>query len=441
MDLGDPLKNTVARMNLTQLPFYATVDFEALAKKHAAFSVVWEQSSGHLDFHDPDTAQTLSKAILETDFGLDVEVPDDRLCPPIPNRWNYVAWIQRLLDSTSPTHSNKYDANRKVSGLDIGTGASAIYTMLCLQSRPNWTMCATDVDKKSFDAAIRNLTLNNLVTRTRMIQTIDSNPLIPLQYLGTDKLDFTMCNPPFFLDEDDMCLSIKGEGKSLKPNAVCTGSLSEMACPGGDVGFVTRIVEESLTLRDKVTWYSSLLGKLSSAKTIVDLLKKNGISNWAVGCIDTGGATKRWIVAWSFGEYRPRNVCIAPATSPLLYVLNRLIRISHALKKSQTNTFPFPLNIASLSPRILTLQWSRTPSIQIYRLSTYAGPGIVTHQQVSVRHPRTFGKELTGGSTTGRITGPPLLQAEKILKSRMRQLIRRFGWPSGYRSIKVQERY
>jgi 23S rRNA (adenine1618-N6)-methyltransferase len=308
MNPNAPLKNTAIGMDLTQLPYYRTVDFEALAKKHDAFHAIWEKSSGHLDFQDPTTIQTLSQAILKTDFGLDVQVPDDRLCPPIPNRWNYVAWIQGLLDSTSPTYSNRYDADRQVTGLDIGTGASAIYAMLCLRSRPNWTMCATDVDKKSFDSAVLNLTLNNLVTRTRMLQTINSNPLIPLQHLGVDKLDFVMCNPPFFLDEDDMRQSIKGEGKGVKPNAVCTGSLVEMACPGGDLGFVTRIVDESLVLRNKVTWYSSLFGKLSSAKGIISMLKEHVISNWAVGCIETGGATKRWIVAWSFGEYRPRNV-------------------------------------------------------------------------------------------------------------------------------------
>jgi 23S rRNA (adenine1618-N6)-methyltransferase len=250
----------------------------------------------------------MTRALLRVDFDLELHIPPDRLCPPIPNRWNYVAWIQSLLDSTNPTYHSAYDPDRKIVGLDIGTGASAIYTMLCLRSRPKWIMCATDVDKKSFDAAVQNLTINGLVTRTKMLHTSDANPLIPLQYLGVDHLDFTICNPPFFLDEADMRKSMQGEGKTTAPNAVCTGSLGEMACPGGDLGFVTRIVEESLVLRDKVTWYTSMLGKLSSAKSIVELLKKHDVGNWAVGCIDTGGATKRWIVAWSFGDLRPRIV-------------------------------------------------------------------------------------------------------------------------------------
>jgi 23S rRNA (adenine1618-N6)-methyltransferase len=295
-------------MDLAQRPPYDTVDFKALTKKDPDFKQIWQQSSGRLDFQDPATVKALSKAILNADFGLHLDVPDDRLCPPIPNRWNYVAWMQSLIDSTSPSYSYGYDCNRKVTGLDIGTGSSAIYTLLCLQSRLNWTMCATDIDKKSFESAARNLALNNLMTRTKLLQTTELNPLIPLQGLGVDRLDFTLCNPPFFTDITDMSASLKGEGKSWRPNSVCTGAEVEMVCPDGDLGFVTRIVNESLVLKEKVQWYSSMLGKLSSAKSIIDLLKKHGITNWAVGIVDTGASTKRWIVAWSFGDLRPRNV-------------------------------------------------------------------------------------------------------------------------------------
>lgn len=294
-------------MDLAQRPPYDTIDFKALTKNDEEFKQVWHKCSGKLDFQDPETVKALSKAILKADFGLQLDVPNDRLCPPVPNRWNYVAWIQGLVDSTSPDYSNKYDADRNVIGLDIGTGASAIYTILCLKSRPNWTMCATDVDKKSFESAARNIALNNLMTRTKLLQTNELNSIIPIAGLGVDHLDFTICNPPFFTSPSDMTSSLKGEGKSWKPNAVCTGAEVEMVCPGGDLGFVTTILNESLVLREKVQWYSSMLGKLDSAKAVVSLLKKHGIGNWAVGVVDTGGRTKRWIVAWSFGDLRPRN--------------------------------------------------------------------------------------------------------------------------------------
>ncbi|KAL5115133.1 hypothetical protein ACEQ8H_006969 [Pleosporales sp. CAS-2024a] len=294
-------------MHLAERPPYHHVNFEALAELDANFKLVWEQSNGQLDFQDPASVKALSQAILQAHFALQLEVPSDRLCPPIPNRWNYVTWIHGLLDSTSPSYSYSYDANRPVIGLDIGTGASAIYTMLCLQSRPNWTMCATDIDKRSFESAARNLALNNLMTRTKLLQTTALTPLIPLAALGVQNLDFTMCNPPFFTSTADMTNSLKGEGKSWKPNATCTGAEVEMVCPEGDLGFVTRLVNESLMLGEKVQWYTTMFGKLSSAKAIISLLKQHGITNWAVGIIDTGSSTKRWLVAWSFGDLRPKN--------------------------------------------------------------------------------------------------------------------------------------
>lgn len=303
------------KMEATKHDRYTSLDYKNLAKKDQAFKAVWIKSSGQLDYQDPETCKALTKATLKVDFGdLKVDLPGDRLCPPIPSRWNYVAWIQGLIDSTAPSYLDQYDPKRQVIGLDIGTGASAIYTLLALKTRPNWTMCATDIDKKSFDSAARNLALNDLITRTKMLQTIETDPIIPIDYLGVEKLDFTICNPPFFNDEEEMRSSLKGEGKSWKPSAVCTGSPNEMIYPGGDSGFVAKMISESLALKERVTWYSSMLGKLSSAKAIIELLKSRGVNNWAVGCLEPGGHTRRWIVAWSFGDLRPRNVSFSPRT-------------------------------------------------------------------------------------------------------------------------------
>lgn len=301
-------------MDLAQRPPYSTLDFKALAKADPDFKRTWQACTGKLDFQDPATLHNLSKAILRVDFDLELSLPDDRLCPPIPNRWNYVSWIQGLLDSTSSSYSNKYEAEREVVGLDIGTGASGIYAMLCMKSRPAWTMCATDIDKASFESAAANFAQNNLLSRSKLLHTTSSMPLIPLEALGSQQLDFTICNPPFFTNAAEMEKSLSGEGKATGPNAICTGSNNEMICPGGDLGFVKRIVEESLVLRDKVTWYSSMLGKLSSAKGIVELLKSHDITNWAVGVLEPGTktGTKRWVVAWSFGDLRPRNSIARP---------------------------------------------------------------------------------------------------------------------------------
>jgi len=93
--------------------------------------------------------------------------------------------------------------------------------------------------------------------------------------------------------------------KSRPPSATCTGSENEMICPGGDIGFVSRILNESLQLRGKVQWYTSMLGKLSSVHALVAKLKENNIDNYAVTSLRAGKKTRRWAVGWSFDDFRP----------------------------------------------------------------------------------------------------------------------------------------
>ena len=223
----------------------------------------------------------------------------------MPVRWNYVRWLQDLLATTHPSHADTFNPTRSTAGLDIGVGASCIYSLLACASSPAWQMHGTDIDNHSLTHAQRNIDSNNLTKRIQLTQTKPSDPLIPLSKLGVSRLDFVMCNPPFYSSEEDMSRAYYG--KDLPPSAVCTGSTNEMICEGGDVGFVSRILEESLQLRERVQWYSSMLGRLASAQQLVAKLREHGISNFAVTNLKAGHKTRRWAVAWSFGDLRPAN--------------------------------------------------------------------------------------------------------------------------------------
>lgn len=50
-----------------------------------------------------------------------------------------------------------------------------------------------------------------------------------------------------------------------------------------------------------------MLGKFSSLSTIVALLRKHGVDNYAVTEL-VQGQTRRWVVAWSFGSVRLPDV-------------------------------------------------------------------------------------------------------------------------------------
>jgi 23S rRNA (adenine1618-N6)-methyltransferase len=245
-------------------------------------------------------------SLLKRDFNLDLKLPNDRLVPPVPNRWAYVEWLQGLVDSTRPLSTTEtYDAQRQVTGLDIGIGASCIYPLLACVARPNWKFFGTEIDQKSYEYAIYNVTRNDLDTRIRLIKTNGLHQLIPLSNLKVKELDFTMCNPPFFSSVEEI---EKSEEKGEKPGAVCVGAEVEMITNGGEVAYVSRMVDESYELGNKIQWYTSLLGKLDTLPIIVEKLKGKGCVNWAVGLLLPHAITRRWVIGWSWGDWRPANV-------------------------------------------------------------------------------------------------------------------------------------
>ena len=263
----------------------------------------------------------LTKTLLELDFGLKLDLPADRLCPPVcsslhkhtllpldaadadwqyqqvPNRHNYILWLKDLMDTTS------YDQpGRELCGLDVGTGASCIYPLLGISQRP-WSFVATDIDAQNLSYARKNIHLNHLGDRVRLLERQAADPLLPLSEPGIQAINFVMMNPPFYTSEEDM---LSSESKKARPPmSACTGAPVEMVCEGGEVAHVGRLLDESLVARDRVQWYTSMLGKLTSLEALVEGLHENGIDNYAVTEFVQGNKTRRWALAWSFGPMRP----------------------------------------------------------------------------------------------------------------------------------------
>ncbi|KAJ5522675.1 hypothetical protein N7513_013248 [Penicillium frequentans] len=278
------------------------IDFEALASQSPDFAKLLKPNK-QVDFNDPATVRQLTISLLKRDFGLEVKLPRDRLCPPVPNRLNYILWVQGLLDSTEGTVQRGYNPNREVLGLDIGTGCCSIYPLLGCKTRPQWKFIATDIDESNIRTAKENVQRNALESRIHILKTDPNGSFFSLETLGHDSPDFTMCNPPFYTSNEEMAAS--AEAKSQAPSSTCTGADVEMITSGGEVEFVTRMIDESLQLRDRIKWYTAMLGKLSSVTTIVENLMKCENHNYAVTEFVQGNKTKRWAVAWSWGDMRP----------------------------------------------------------------------------------------------------------------------------------------
>ncbi|KIW94772.1 uncharacterized protein Z519_04749 [Cladophialophora bantiana CBS 173.52] len=282
------------------------VDFTILALQYPDFAKRLKPNR-QLDFSDPESVRQLTKCLLHRDFDLSIDLPEDRLCPPVPNRFNYILFIQSLLDSTSPSFHQGFDPERQVIGLDIGTGASAIYPLLACRQRSQWRFLATEIDEKNREYAQRNILANKLQARIRLIDTDDKGDrLIPTGQLQKfDRIDILLTNPPFYPSTQSLLDS--AHQKSRPPNSSCTGSAVEMITPGGEIGFVSKIIAESLLPANqrKIQWFSAMLGKLSSVGAVVERLRESGSGNYTVAEFIQGQRTRRWCVAWSWMGYRP----------------------------------------------------------------------------------------------------------------------------------------
>ncbi|EDQ99122.1 uncharacterized protein LACBIDRAFT_256459 [Laccaria bicolor S238N-H82] len=158
----------------------------------------------------------LTQAILHRDFGLSISLPKHRLCPPVPNRLNYVLWIQDIMHAhrhlqSSPSHI--------IRGIDVGTGASAIYPLLACKLEPTWEFVATEIDETSHTYAKSNINLAGLEERVLIAKASLEKPLLfPMNDWQLKDFDFIMCNPPFYSSEEEVKES--AGLKELRPNAV-----------------------------------------------------------------------------------------------------------------------------------------------------------------------------------------------------------------------------
>ncbi|WVF70753.1 hypothetical protein IAT40_005547 [Kwoniella sp. CBS 6097] len=300
-------------------------DFARLASRYpdfAPFVIISEEGYASIDFQDAAALRALTRCLLKEDWDLDVDLREDRLCPTLPNRLDYLLHVLDLEPYLPSTSSSK-----SLRVLDIGTGASAVYPLLLYRLRPKACITATELDQVSYDHAQRVLTSNNIPSTSIDIRKSPSAepiffPLFDEERRSEDgrqdpQWDLTICNPPFFGSEEEM-----REGQDLKTqiaHAAPTAAHNELITPGGEVAFVSTMIEESIRLGDRCRWYTSLIGKYTSLQPLVELLRKHKIDNYMLKNIRQAKTT-RWILGWSHHPSRlPDNLArpddVIPNTS------------------------------------------------------------------------------------------------------------------------------
>ncbi|KAK8810715.1 hypothetical protein WA158_007290 [Blastocystis sp. Blastoise] len=262
-------------------------DFKLLAKEFPSFAHYIQNNddgTSYIDWKDPYASLELTKVLLKKDFDLDWEIPIDRLCPGITGRINYLNWIHDLLN-----YSKKMD--NEIKGIDIGIGASCIYPLLGNKIY-TWNFLGSDIDDISIQYAKENVKRNHLENFIQIVKQENSDCIFK-NILENNKeihYDFSMCNPPFFIHQDEACTN---------PSTCCMGTSNELITKGGEEQFIVRYIDESILYKDQIDWFTCLIGKKKTLKTILKYLQTKEIKNI---CSTTfyQGKTSRWGIAWSF---------------------------------------------------------------------------------------------------------------------------------------------
>ncbi|CAE7288415.1 rlmF [Symbiodinium sp. CCMP2592] len=277
--------------------------------KRFVFENAWGGAS--IDYSNQEALEELTRSLLAEFYDIRKwTLPKGYLCPPVPQRADYVHTIADLLNaSLSIVAGDDQQAleaiGPRIWGLDIGAGASCIYSLLGVREY-GWSFIASDVDEVALRNAEDVLSANSLSSRITLRRQADPKQILKGVLRRGESLAFTICNPPFHetLDHAEQAATMKwkrlSRGKQLSNKKNYQGQEVELCCEGGEVGFVLRLVEESARQRFRLAclWFSSLLSRQSSMKPIHQRLGELGAKRRRFEICQ--GRNVKWVIAWSF---------------------------------------------------------------------------------------------------------------------------------------------
>ena len=237
---------------------------EKLLKIHPELKPFVVEKSEHLtlDFSNKEAVFHLNKALLKTEYGVsDWNLPSGYLSPGIPGRMQYLEILKPFINQNN------------VRGLDIGTGASAIYCILAA-SKFNWRMTGVDANPEAYEWAKKNVAYTKSLHNLVAIRYQDNNSNIFVGAIKTGEFyDVTLCNPPFYSSENEALKvhALKNKNLNLNVSEQLIGHAKELWCNGGEALFIKRMIKESKLVKDQVGLFSSLV---SNKKNLPKLIKQ-----------------------------------------------------------------------------------------------------------------------------------------------------------------------
>lgn len=255
-----------------------------------------------IDFANPEAVRALNQALLKHAYGLRWDIPAGHLCPPIPGRADY---LHHLADLLAGGDEPAAPGARPVVVLDIGVGANCIYPLIGA-SEYGWRFVGSDIDAVALHWA-RKLVAANPAVAGRIECRMQPSPR--QCFKGVVKpgefFDLSMCNPPFHASADEAAAGTRrkrenlGGRKAAAPVLNFGGRAGELWCPGGELGFVRRMIAQSAELPARCGWFTTLVSKSAHLPRLHQALCEAGVAE--VKTIEMAqGQKKSRILAWTF---------------------------------------------------------------------------------------------------------------------------------------------
>jgi len=293
-------------------------DFPALIKAHpdlARFTITNPYGNPSIDFANPEAVRVFNRALLKAQYGIaHWDIPADYLCPPIPGRADY---IHVLADLLGEDNAGEVPRGAQVRALDIGVGANCIYPLLG-HSDYRWRFVGTDIDAVALASANAIVQANKLDKAISLRLQAQPRHILSGLLQDGERFELTLCNPPFHASREEATRGSQRKWKNLGkqdpkrklPVLNFGGQNNELWCEGGEIRFVTQLVNESVQYAQQVLWFSSLVSKASNLPAIEAALKKVGAKTLRTLEMGQGQKQSR-LVAWSFHDDEARTTWLS----------------------------------------------------------------------------------------------------------------------------------
>ncbi|WP_312972202.1 23S rRNA (adenine(1618)-N(6))-methyltransferase RlmF [Atlantibacter sp.] len=259
-----------------------------------------------IDFADPLAVKALNRALLAHHYQVkNWDIPDGFLCPPVPGRADYIHHLADLL-----AQSNEGEIPRNATVLDIGVGANCIYPLIG-HHEYGWRFTGSEVNDEALKSANAIILANpglNKAIRLRRQKTPGTilNGIIH----KNEFYDATICNPPFHDSQATAAASSERKRRNLglNDNAQLNfgGQQQELWCEGGEVAFITTLIQESKAFARQVMWFTTLVSKGDNLPGLYRVLQQTGVEKVVKVEMAQGQKQSRFI-AWTFHNDAQRS--------------------------------------------------------------------------------------------------------------------------------------